>query len=88
MMPISGIQTRSWASLVAQLVKSPPAMHETWVQSLGWKTPWRRERLPIAVFWPEEFHGLYSSRGRKESDTNELLERCSVVSNYVWDSPG
>ena len=27
----------SWASLVAQLVKNPPAMHETWVQSLGWE---------------------------------------------------
>ena len=27
----------SWASLVAQLVKNPPAMWETWVQSLGWK---------------------------------------------------
>ena len=25
----------SWASLVAQLVKNPPAMRETWVQSLG-----------------------------------------------------
>ena len=25
----------SWASLVAQLVKNPPAMQETWVQSLG-----------------------------------------------------
>ena len=27
----------SWASLVAQLVKKPPAMWETWVQSLGWE---------------------------------------------------
>ena len=27
----------SWASLVAQLVKNPPAMWETWVQSLGWE---------------------------------------------------
>ena len=26
-----------WASLVAQLVENPPAMQETWVQSLGWK---------------------------------------------------
>ena len=26
-------------SLVAQLVKNPPAMHETWVQSLGWEDP-------------------------------------------------
>ena len=29
----------SWASLVAQLVKTPPAMWETWVQSLDWKDP-------------------------------------------------
>ena len=28
-----------WASLVAQLVKDPPAMQETWVQSLGWEDP-------------------------------------------------
>ena len=27
------------ASLVAQLVKNPPAMWETWVQSLGWEDP-------------------------------------------------
>ena len=29
----------SWVSLVAQLVKNPPAMRETWVQSLGWEDP-------------------------------------------------
>ena len=28
-----------WASLVAQLVKNPPAMWETWVQSLGREDP-------------------------------------------------
>ena len=27
------------ASLVALLVKNPPAMQETWVQSLGWEDP-------------------------------------------------
>ena len=27
------------ASLVAQLVKNPPTMRETWVQSLGWEDP-------------------------------------------------
>ena len=27
------------ASLVAQLVKNPPAMRETWIQSLGWEDP-------------------------------------------------
>ena len=29
----------SWASLVAQLVKNPPAMRETWVRPLGWEDP-------------------------------------------------
>jgi len=27
----------NWASLMAQLVKNPPAIQEIWVQSLGWK---------------------------------------------------
>ena len=58
-----------WASLVAQLVKNPPAMQETWIG----KIPWRRERLSIPVFWPGEFHGLYSPWGRQESDTTERL---------------
>ena len=29
----------SWASLVAQLVNTLPAIQETWVQSLGWEDP-------------------------------------------------
>ena len=29
----------AWASLVAQLVKNPLVMQETWVQSLGWEDP-------------------------------------------------
>ena len=29
----------SWASLVAQTVKNPPATQETWAQSLGWEDP-------------------------------------------------
>ena len=28
-----------WASLVAWMVKNPPAMRETWVQPLGWEDP-------------------------------------------------
>ena len=34
----SGIQS-GLASLIAQLVKNLPAMHETWVQFLGWEYP-------------------------------------------------
>ena len=29
----------SWASPVAQILKNPPAMWETWVQSLSWEDP-------------------------------------------------
>ena len=32
-----------WASLVAQLVKNPPAMQETWVRSLGREDPLEKE---------------------------------------------
>ena len=28
-----------WASLVAQMVKNPPATQETWIQSLSWEDP-------------------------------------------------
>ena len=31
-----GLRTLLWASQVAQPVKNPPAIWETWVQSLGW----------------------------------------------------
>ena len=34
----------SWASLVAQLVKNPPAMQETWVQSLDWEDPLEKRK--------------------------------------------
>ena len=34
---------------------------------------WRREKLPTPVFWPGEFHGLYSPWGCKESDMTEQL---------------
>ena len=38
----------------------------------GWgRSPWRRERPPMPVFWPGESHGLDSPWGRKESDTTE-----------------
>ena len=63
----------SYASLVAQLVKNPPAMHETWVQFLGWEDHLEKERLLTPVFWPGEFHRLYSPWGRKESDKTEQL---------------
>ena len=68
----------SWASLVAQLVKNLPAMHETWVQSLGQEDPLEKKMEPTLVFFLGEFHGQRSLVGcslwgHKESDMTEQL---------------
>ena len=41
----------------------------SWVR----KICWRSDRLPIPLFRPGEFHGLYSPWGHKELDTTEWL---------------
>ena len=52
------------ASLVAQMVKNPPAVQDTWVQSLGWEDPLEtRMDTHTSIFtWripsPEEPGGL------------------------------
>ena len=57
----------SWASLVAQVVKTLPAMQETWAWSLGWEDPLEKEMathfsvLDWKVPWIEEPNGLQSS---------------------------
>ena len=64
--------------IMALVIKNPPAMRETWVSPWVGKIPWRRERLPTPVFWLGEFHGQYSPRGHKESDTTEPLSLTSL----------
>ena len=39
--------------------------------------------LSTAVFWPGEFHGLYSLWGCKESDTAEQLS-LSIILVHSW----
>ena len=45
-----------WAFCVVQLVKNPPAMQETWVQSLGWEDP-----LEKGKGYPLQYCGLENS---------------------------
>ena len=42
------------------------------ISGLG-RSSGEKERLPTPIFWPGEFHGLYSPWGRKEWDTTEPL---------------
>ena len=68
----------SWASMVAQMVKNPTAMWETWVWSLGWEDPleegmatwssilaWRISRDIGA--WPATIHGVAQSQTQLSS---------------------
>ena len=60
-------------SLVAQLVKNPPAMQETWIRSLGWEDPLEKGKATHSSILACRFHGLYSPWGCKELDTTERL---------------
>ena len=61
----------SWASLVAQLVKNHLQCGRPGFDPWVGKISWRRERLLTPVFWPTEFHGLYSPWGHKEPKMTE-----------------
>ena len=58
----------SWASLVTQLVKNPPAIRETWVQSLGWEDPLEKGKathtsmLALRITWTIQSMGLQRVR--------------------------
>ena len=53
-------------NMVAQMVKNPPAMWVTWVQSLGWEDPLEQGMatyssiLAWRIPWTEELGGLQS----------------------------
>ena len=66
------------ASLVAQMVKNLPAMQETLVQFVGWKIPWRRDRLPTPVFL-----GFPCGLAGKESATMQE----TWVPSLGWEDP-
>ena len=67
-----------WASLVAQRVKNPPAMRETWAPSLGWEDPLEKKMgthsntLAWKIPGQKNLVG-YSPRGPKELDMTEWL---------------
>ena len=68
-----------WASLVAQLVKKPPAMRETWVPSLGREDPLEKEMATHSsivaweIPWTEELGGLPSMDSQSLTRLNDLI---------------
>ena len=66
-------------SQIAQLVKNPPAMQETWLWSIGWEDPLEEGMNP---------HGQrslkgYSPWGHKESDVTEQLSTNTHAYNIL-----
>ena len=61
----------AWASLVAQSVKNPPAVWETWVRTLGWEDPLEEGMathssiLAWGIPWTEEPDGLQATESQK-----------------------
>ena len=73
---------------MTQMVKRLPAMRETWVRSLGWEDPWRRNGKPLQYSCPENLMdgGAWWATGNKEwarlSDfTFTFIENHSAVDN-------
>ena len=76
-----------WASLVAQLVKKPPVMQETWVWSLGQEDPLKKETathtsiLAWRIPWTERPGKLQSMGSQKLDTTQRLTHHHQIIYN-------
>ena len=70
---------------MAQWVKNPPEVQQTWVRKL----PWRRKSQPTPVFFPGESHGQrclagYSTKYHKKSNkTVAITKKLSKHKQYL-----
>ena len=67
------------APLIAQLVKNPPAMWETWVQSLDWEDPLEKGKSTHSSILAWRIP--WTVQGCKESD---MTERISFSLSRMW----
>ena len=80
---VGEFQTIFRASLVAQMVKNPPALQETWFWSLGWENPLKKGMaahssiLPWKIPRTEEPGGLQSMRLQKVRHYRSSLKESS-----------
>ena len=74
----------SWASLVAQLVKNPSVIWETWVQSLGWEDPLEKGKATHFSILDWRIPWTVLSLGHRESDMTEQLSLYMVDKDVLW----
>ena len=86
----------SWASLVAQMVKNPPAMQESRVQSLGWEDPLEERmathssilpwRIPMdRGAWWATVHGVAKSQTRLSDYVQQRLGTVLSLSHLILE---
>ena len=87
----------SWASLVAQMVKNPPTVRETWLRSLGWKAPLEKGVATHSSILGQRSLVGCSPWGCKELDRTERrrthtrtgsklvgFSSCSLWTQWLW----
>ena len=83
----SSLASGTTASLVALMVKNPPAVRETRVPSLGWEDPLEKRMathssiLAWEVPWTEEPTCRLQCMGLQESDVTEQLTHTHITAN-------
>ena len=81
--------TYMWTSLVAQLGENPPAVRETWVQSLGWENPLEKGKAtrPSILAWriplTEEPGGLQSMGSQRVGDN--WASKHTHTNTYIYN---
>ena len=71
---------------MAQLVKNPPVILETWVRSLDWEDPLEEGKATHSsiLAWRILSTCTYSPWGRKESDKTERLSlHFTMIFNFL-----
>ena len=80
------------AFLIAQLIKNPPAMRETWVRCLGWEDPLEKGKashssiLAWRIPWTVQFMQLQSQDTTERLSLSFSLEEkwVSLTSLHFW----
>ena len=81
-----------WAPLMAEIVKDPSAMQETWAPTLCWEDPLEKEMATYSsilvwrIPWTEEPNRLqsYSPWDCRESDTTKQLSLHFTYKQYIF----
>ena len=81
----------SWVSLVAQLIKNPPAMWKPWVRSLGWEDPLEEGKASHSsiLAWriPWKVHGVTKSQALLSDFHFHFLELSLLTMDVVAEVP-